>query len=257
MKTLEEMGYKIITPDEGYLACGYTGKGRLPEPETLVEYVEKELSPKDLKGKKVLVTAGPTREKLDPIRFLSNYSSGKMGYALARAASYRGADVTLVSGPTDLKTPIGVDVHSVESASEMKKEVLKNFDSQDMVFMAAAVADYRPKSISHNKIKKSDSKAEIELMRTDDILMEMGKKKREDQLLVGFAAETENIINNASIKLKKKNADYIIANDVSSNDSGIASDFNRVTILSNTEKKELPLKNKDELADDIIDYIKP
>ena len=255
MQTLDDLGYKIITPDEGYLACGYTGKGRLPEPEHLVEEVKRELSKKDLKNKKVLITAGPTRESIDPVRFLTNHSSGKMGYALAKAASYRGAEVKLISGPTELEPPLGAELIKVETAAEMKKEVFKNFDNSDLVIMAAAVSDYRPQSYSSQKLKKKDGDLSLDLERTTDILSELGKKKNDSQILVGFAAESENLLTNAQHKLRKKNADYIIANDISSKNIGFGSDKNQVSILSEKGSLQLPMLAKEKLSHKIFDYI--
>jgi len=255
LQTLEELGYKIITPDAGYLACGYQGKGRLPEPEMLVEEIKKELSKKDLDNKKILITAGPTREAIDPVRFLTNHSSGKMGYALARAASYRGAEVKLISGPTELKCPLDVELIRIESAAEMKDEVCKEADSADIVIMAAAVADYRPKKISQEKIKKSESNFELKLERTTDILFELGKNKKENQLLIGFAAESQNLIDNAQKKLREKQVDYIIANDISNKNIAFGSDKNQVSILSEEGSTKLPLLEKEKLAHKIFDYI--
>ena len=255
MSKLEELGFKIITPEAGYLACGYTGKGRLPEPETLVEAVEMELNKKDLKNKKVLITAGPTRQAIDPVRFLSNYSSGKMGYALAKKAALRGAEVVLISGPTSLEAPMGVEMYQVETVEEMKKAVFDEFDSSDITIMAAAVADYTPKNVNKEKIKKSSGNLLLELERTTDILAELGKKKKTEQLLIGFAAESSDLIKNAEEKLQKKNADYIIANDISSAEAGFASDENEITILSKYEQKNFPLQDKEELADKIFDYL--
>lgn len=255
LKTLEEFGYKIITPEAGYLACGYQGKGRLPEPERLVEEIKKELSKKDLQNKKILITAGPTREAIDPVRFLTNHSSGKMGYALARAASYRGAEVKLVSGPTELELPLGVELVSVESAEEMKKEVFKESDTADIIIMAAAVADYRPQKYSSQKIKKKDGNLNLNLERTTDILAELGKRKENSQLLIGFAAESENLLENAQQKLRKKQADYIIANDISNKNIAFGSDKNQVSILSEEGITKLPLLDKEKLAEKIFDYI--
>jgi phosphopantothenoylcysteine decarboxylase/phosphopantothenate--cysteine ligase len=246
MKILDDLGYNIITPDAGYLACGYTGKGRLPEPKKLVEKVKKELSKKDLKNKKVVITAGPTRESMDPVRFLTNHSSGKMGYALAQAASYRGAEVKLISGPSEVDTPLGVDLTTVETAAEMKEEVFAEFEDADIIIMAAAVSDYRPKEISAQKIKKSDGDLLLRLERTTDILAELGKKKKNSQLLVGFAAETENLLENAQKKLSKKQADYII---------GFGSDKNKVSILSEEISVQLPIAEKEKIANKIFDYI--
>jgi phosphopantothenoylcysteine decarboxylase/phosphopantothenate--cysteine ligase len=255
MKTLEELGYKIITPDAGYLACGYTGRGRLPAPERLVEGIKKELSQKDLKNKKVLITAGPTREAIDPVRFLTNYSSGKMGYALAKAASYRGADVKLISGPTNLESPLGVNLIKVKSAADMKNEVLKEAETADIIIMAAAIADYRPQEYSTQKIKKEDRALNINLERTTDILAELGKRKKNSQLLIGFAAESENLLENAQQKLRKKRADYIVANDISDKNIAFGSDKNKVSILSEEGSTKLPLMDKDKLAHKIFNYI--
>lgn len=255
LQTLEELGYKIITPDAGYLACGYEGQGRLPEPERLVEEVKRELSKKDLQNKKILITAGPTREAIDPVRFLTNHSSGKMGYALARAASYRGAEVKLISGPTELETPLDVDLIKVESAAEMKDEVFREADSADIIIMAAAVADYRPHEYSTQKIKKKDGDLNLNLERTTDILAKLGEKKDKSQLLIGFAAESENLLENAQQKLRKKQADYIIANDISKKNIAFGSDKNQVSILSKEGSTKLPLLEKEKLAHKIFDYI--
>jgi phosphopantothenoylcysteine decarboxylase/phosphopantothenate--cysteine ligase len=255
LKTLDELGYKIITPDTGYLACGYTGKGRLPEPKRFVEEVKRELAKKDLNNKKVVITAGPTRESIDPVRFLTNHSSGKMGYALAKAASNRGAEVKLISGPSELETPLGVDLTKIETAEELKKEVFNEFENADIIIMAAAVSDYRPKEVSSQKIKKSDGDLVLKLERTTDILAELGKIKKTSQLLIGFAAETENLLENAQKKLSKKQADYIIANDISNKNIAFGSDKNQVNILSEEGIIQLPLAEKEELAHKIFDYI--
>jgi len=255
LKTLDELGYKIITPDSGYLACGYTGKGRLPAPKRFVEEVKRELAKKDLNNKKILITAGPTRESIDPVRFLTNHSSGKMGYALAKAASYRGAEVKLISGPSELETPLGVDLTKIETAKELKEEVFNEFENADIIIMAAAVSDYRPKEVSSQKIKKSDGNLELKLERTTDILAELGKMKKTSQLLIGFAAETENLLENAQQKLRKKQADYIIANDISNKNIAFGSDKNQVNILSKEGSVQLPLAEKEDLAHKIFDYI--
>ncbi len=255
MKTLEDLGYKIITPDTGYLACGYTGKGRLPEPKRFVEEVKRELSKNDLKHKKVVITAGPTKESIDPVRFLTNHSSGKMGYALAKAASYRGAEVKLISGPSELDAPLGVDLKRVETAEEMKREVFNEFEDADIIIMAAAVSDYRPKDVSSQKIKKSAGDLILKLERTTDILAELGKIKKQSQLLIGFAAETEKLLENAQEKLIKKKADYIIANDITNKNIAFGSDKNQVSILSEKGITKLPLLEKEKLANKIFDYI--
>jgi phosphopantothenoylcysteine decarboxylase/phosphopantothenate--cysteine ligase len=255
MKTLADLGFNIITPDSGYLACGYTGKGRLPEPERLVEEVKRKLSKKDLKNKKVVITAGPTRESLDPVRFLSNYSSGKMGYALAKAASYRGAEVKLISGPSAVEVPLGVELAQIETAEEMKEAVFAEYKNADLVIMAAAVSDYRPQEIMTEKIKKSGENLVLKLERTTDILAELGKNKKSSQLLVGFAAESENLLENAQKKLSKKQADYIIANDISNQSIGFGSDKNQVSILSKEGIVKLPTADKEKLAHQILNYI--
>jgi len=255
MKTLADLGFNIITPDSGYLACGYTGKGRLPEPERLVEEVKRKLSKKDLKNKKVVITAGPTRESLDPVRFLSNYSSGKMGYALAKAASYRGAEVKLISGPSAVEVPLGVELAQIETAEEMKEAVFAEYKNADLVIMAAAVSDYRPQEIMTEKIKKSGENLVLKLERTTDILAELGKNKKSSQLLVGFAAESENLLENAQEKLSKKQADYIIANDISNQSIGFGSDKNQVSILSEESIVKLPTADKEKLAHQILNYI--
>lgn len=249
---LRDKGYKIIEPGTGVLACGYQGKGRLPEPVELVERILYELRSRELAGKKVLVTAGPTREPLDPVRYLSNYSSGKMGYALARAASFRGAEVILISGPTTLTPPLGVRYISVKTAREMEHEVKKYAPEQDIIIMAAAVADYRPVEFRAQKIKKRDKQGlNLELMPNPDILAGVGKNKREGQLLIGFALESENLIENALKKLEKKNLDMIIANHI----SAFAGDENEVTVINSTEKEKLPRMEKSELADTIMDRV--
>lgn len=255
MTVLAERGYQIISPAAGYLACGYNGKGRLPEPELLVEAVLKELSKKDLTGKNILITAGPTREAIDPVRFISNNSSGKMGYALAKAAAYRGADVTLISGPTALTPPVGVNYIAVKTAAEMKTEVNNNFSKSDITIMAAAVADYRPLQTNSEKLKKSAGNLKVELTRTTDILAEIAKNKRKDQLLVGFAAESQNLLANAQKKLEEKAADFIIANDISLPDLGFGSNNNKITILTGESKTTLPVQSKEKLAHKIFDYL--
>ncbi len=254
---LKNKNYKIITPSSGYLACGDVGAGRLPEPEKLVEHIKKEVSKKDFKGKKILVTAGPTREAIDPVRYLSNYSSGKMGYELAKIASYRGADVTLVSGPTNLEKPIGVDLININTAVEMRDKVMEISDEQDIIIKAAAVSDLKPKKYSNNKIKKRKTDIKnIELKSNPDILVELAKKKNEGQILVGFAAESESLIENSLLKLREKNLDMIIANDISKKDAGFQSDKNEVIFITKKEQNSLPLMSKAKVADRILDKIK-
>ncbi|MGM0436839.1 MAG: bifunctional phosphopantothenoylcysteine decarboxylase/phosphopantothenate--cysteine ligase CoaBC [Bacillota bacterium] len=257
MEYLKEKDYRIITPPAGYLACGDVGEGRLPEPDQLVENIKKELTKKDFKNKKILITAGPTREAIDPVRFISNYSSGKMGYELARMASYRGADVTLVSGPSQLEKPLGVNLINVKTAEEMNKAVNDIAKEQDIIIKAAAVSDLKPKNYNKNKLKKQDDKiTSIEVESTPDILAELGKNKPEDQILVGFAAESEYIIKNSLRKLKEKNLDMIIANDITRDDAGFQSDKNEVEILTKNTQKSLTLMEKIEIADTILDNIK-
>ena len=251
---LKKFGYTIIQPDDGHLACGYDGKGKLPQPSVLVEEVllaaAKE---KDLKGKKVLVNAGPTQESIDPVRYITNHSSGKMGYAVARVAAMRGADVTLVSGPTALSTPAGVKRIDITSAEDMYNAMTANSDNSDIIIMSAAVADYKPSVVADNKIKKSDSDMAIPLNRTKDILKTIGEKKRKDQVIVGFSMETENLIENSREKLTKKNADMICANSLTTEGAGYQVDTNIVTLITKDEEISLPLMSKDEVADSILD----
>ena len=250
--TLATDGYEFIEPSEGFLACGYVGKGRLEEPEKIVSLVDAFFQPKELplKGKKVVITAGPTRERIDPVRFLTNFSSGKMGYALAEAATKLGAETILVSGPVSLPVPSGVTVEHVESAEGMLQAVLHHFDDADIVVKTAAVADYRPKYVHEQKMKKQAGDATLELERTTDILMTLGQKKTH-QLLIGFAAETNDVEMYAKGKLAKKNADYIVANDVTREDSGFGTDTNTVVLIGkdnfehhfdNMSKKQLATK---------------
>jgi phosphopantothenoylcysteine decarboxylase / phosphopantothenate---cysteine ligase len=255
---LAEYGYQFIEPSEGYLACGYVGKGRLEEPEKIVELIQSSFvanSKKQLDGKTVLVTAGPTREKIDPVRFISNHSSGKMGYALAAEAKRQGANVILVSGPVRITPPDGVELIKVESAEDMFNAVMENFESADVIIKTAAVADYRPKYVYDQKVKKQDGDTTIELERTKDILFELGQRKK-NQLLVGFAAETNNVVDYAKKKLIKKNADMIIANNVKVEGAGFGTDTNIVTIVKKDGSiTELPLMSKSEVAEKIIEEV--
>ena len=255
MKTLSDYGMEVIEPATGYLACGDTGEGKMPEPEVLMEYIIKALTPKDMKGKKLLVTAGPTMEKLDPVRYISNHSTGKMGYAIARAAMLRGAEVTLVSGKTDIAPPMGVHVIDIVSAADMAKAVKDNADTQDIIIKAAAVADYRPKHASDEKLKKKDDEMTIELERTEDILGYLGAHKKEHQFLCGFSMETENMIENSRKKLEKKNLDLIVANNLKQSGAGFGTDTNIVTFLTKKDSVQLPIMSKDEVADKLLDYI--
>jgi phosphopantothenoylcysteine decarboxylase / phosphopantothenate---cysteine ligase len=248
---LFEMGYSFIEPNEGFLACGYVGKGRLEEPEKIVETLEaffKGTKDNVLEGKKILITAGPTREKIDPVRFITNHSSGKMGYALAEEAVKLGAEVYLVSGPVNLSKPKGVIFISVESAEEMYQAVMNQFGNVDAVIKTAAVADYRPKNASEHKIKKQPGDETIQLERTKDILFELGKRKQH-QILVGFAAETNNVEEYAQAKLMKKNADMIVANNVLTQGAGFGTDTNIVTVYKRDEEPlSLPMMTKNEVA---------
>lgn len=248
--TLSNDGYEFIEPSEGFLACGYIGKGRLEEPEKIASLVQAHFTPKQLplSGKKVVVTAGPTLERIDPVRYISNFSSGKMGYSMAEAAAQLGAETVLISGPVALDKPKGVKVIDVESAADMYEAVCAEYDDAAIVVKSAAVADYRPAIIHEQKIKKSDDDAVIELERTTDILQTLGEEKK-DQLLVGFAAETENVMTNGKRKLARKNLDYIIVNDVTNPDGGFGNETNVVTLLSKDGLNQpYPAMPKKELA---------
>ena len=256
LKILEHYGYEVIQPAVGLLACKDVGAGKMPEPETLLEYILREVAyEKDLKGKKILVTAGPTQEPIDPVRYLTNHSSGKMGYAIAKVCSMRGADVTLVSGKTAIKSPLFVDVVPVTTARDMYEAVTSRFDQQDIVIKAAAVADYRPKTISDQKVKKADGELSIEMERTDDILKYLGEHKREDQFLCGFSMETEHMLENSRKKLEKKNLDMIVANNVKVEGAGFAGDTNIVTLITKDDETQLPLLSKEETAVEIMNKI--
>ena len=249
-------GMHVIEPASGYLACGDTGAGKMPEPETLFEYILQELAcEKDLAGKKVLVTAGPTREAIDPVRYITNHSTGKMGYAIARAAARRGAEVTLVSGPVDLKAPMGVKLVPVVSAKDMFDAVTSVSAEQDAIIKAAAVADYRPAVVGAEKTKKSDGNMNIELERTDDILAWLGAHRREGQVLCGFSMETQNMLENSRAKLKKKHIDMIVANNLKVEGAGFGTDTNVVTIITEKMEKELPMMSKEEVADSLLSEI--
>ena len=256
LKKLEHYGYEVIQPAVGLLACKDVGAGKMPEPETLLEYILREVAyEKDLKGKTILVTAGPTQEPIDPVRYLTNHSSGKMGYAIAKVCSMRGADVTLVSGKTAIKPPLFVDVVPVTTARDMYEAVTSRFDQQDIVIKAAAVADYRPKTISDQKVKKADGELSIEMERTDDILKYLGEHKREDQFLCGFSMETEHMLENSRKKLEKKNLDMIVANNVKVEGAGFAGDTNIVTLITKDDETQLPLLSKEETAVEIMNKI--
>ena len=249
-------GMHVIEPASGYLACGDTGAGKMPEPETLFEYILQELAcKKDLAGKKVLVTAGPTREAIDPVRYITNHSTGKMGYAIARAAARRGAEVTLVSGPVDLKAPLGVRLVPVISAKDMFDAVTSVSAEQDAIIKAAAVADYRPAVVGAEKTKKSDGNMKIELERTDDILAWLGAHRREGQVLCGFSMETQNMLENSRAKLAKKNVDMIVANSLRTAGAGFGTDTNLVTVITKDGAEELELMSKDQVAHELLNRI--
>ena len=256
LKILEHYGYEVIQPASGYLACGDTGAGKMPEPQTLLAYIEKEIAcEKDLKGKKILVTAGPTQEAIDPVRYITNHSSGKMGYSVAKAAMLRGADVTLVSGRTAIEPPMFVKVVPIVTAKEMFDAVTSVSDEQDIIIKAAAVADYRPRYVSDEKVNKKDDDLALEMERTDDILAYLGAHKTKDQFLCGFSMETENMLENSRKKLKKKNLDMIIANSLKMEGAGFGGNTNVVTVITEDFEKELGKLTKEETADRILDQI--
>lgn len=255
LEKLRNYGYEVIDPASGYLACGDTGAGKMPEPTVLESYIMKNIAmEKDMAGKKVLITAGPTMEAIDPVRFISNHSTGKMGYALANIAMERGAEVTLVTGKTYIEKPDFVKIIDVKSAKEMFDAVDKEFDSQDIVIMSAAVADYRPKTVADEKIKKNDGEMAIELERTDDILGTMSKRKK-NQFLCGFSMETEHMLENSKNKLKKKNLDMICANNLKVEGAGFGTDTNVVTLITENESRQLPIMSKEQVANEILTEI--
>jgi len=252
---LNNHGYNVLEPGEGSLACGWEGKGRLPDTDIIIQEIEKTLSPDDLKGEKVLVTAGPTREYIDPVRFISNPSSGKMGYAVARAARKRGAEVILVSGIADIELPYGVNTIVVESAAQMYEAVVKLSDWASVVVKAAAVGDYSAKNYQKDKISKRSGSFSLELEKTKDILFELGKNKN-GKLLVGFAAETSNLVKKAKSKLKEKNLDMIVVNDVTKKDTGFSADTNSALILNSYgDIHEYDVMPKEQLANKIFDQV--
>lgn len=249
-------GMKVIEPACGYLACGDTGAGKMPEPEELFEYIMQEIAyEKDLAGKKILVTAGPTREAIDPVRYITNHSTGKMGYAIAQAAARRGAKVTLVSGPVSLSVPLGVKAVPVVSARDMFEAVTAVSEEQDVIIKAAAVADYRPPHVGTEKTKKKDGDMNIGLERTDDILAWLGAHRRDGQVLCGFSMETQNMLENSRIKLDKKNIDMIVANNLKVAGAGFGTDTNVVTILTRDGAEELELMSKEDVAHRLLDRI--
>ena len=256
LKTLEHYGYEVIQPASGYLACGDTGAGKMPEPETLLAYIEKEIAhEKDLQGKKILVTAGPTQEAIDPVRYITNHSSGKMGYAIAKAAMLRGAEVTLVSGRTAIEAPLFVNVVPIVTEKDMFEAVTGISNEQDIIIKAAAVADYRPAVVSSEKVKKKEGQMSIELERTDDILKYLGENKREGQFLCGFSMETQNMISNSRAKLERKNLDMVAANNVKEAGAGFQGDTNVLTLITQKEETSLPLMSKEDAANKLLDKI--
>lgn len=256
LQRLREFGMEVIEPDTGILACKAVGKGKLPSEEILLEYILREIHlEKDLEGKKVLVTAGATREAIDPVRFITNHSTGKMGYALAKVAMYRGAEVTLVSAPTQLQPPICVNLVRVESAEDMFREVKKLAPDMDIIIKAAAVADFTPVEYHEEKIKKKEGESTLELKRTQDILAYLGARRRQGQYICGFSMETENMIENSQQKLKDKHVDLIVANNLNTEGAGFASDTNIVTLIMEEGLVELPCMSKEEVAATIFDVI--
>lgn len=251
---LRRYGWEVIEPASGRLACGAVGKGKMPEPEDLLQHILRHLAlPHDLAGKRILVSAGPTQESLDPVRYLTNHSTGKMGYAIAKMSMLRGADVTLVTGPTNIAPPPFVNVVNVTSAQDMFNAVTENAPNSDYIFKAAAVADYTPAQYADNKLKKKDGDMSIPLMRTRDILAWLGENRREDQVICGFSMETENMIENSRAKLVKKNVDMICANNLKQDGAGFGVDTNIITIITKDDTIQLPLQSKETAANAIID----
>lgn len=256
IKKLQHYGMEVITPDTGYLACGDIGPGKMPSEQVLLEYILREVAhEKDMVGKKVLVTAGPTMEKIDPVRYISNHSTGKMGYAIAKHCMHRGAEVTLVTGKTDTPKPPFVNIIEITSAAEMAEAVKSRAAEQDIIIKAAAVADYRPAQVSDEKVKKKDGDLSIALERTEDILQYLGDHRREGQFLCGFSMETENMLENSRAKLEKKHVDMIVANNLKQAGAGFGTDTNVVTLITKDAIKELPLMSKDAVAKAILDTI--
>ncbi len=256
LKTLEHYGYEVIQPASGYLACGDTGAGKMPEPETLLSYILREIAKeKDLKGKKVLVTAGPTQEAIDPVRYITNHSSGKMGYALAKAAMLRGAEVTLVSGPCSITPPPFVKVVPVVTAKDMFDAVTSVSAQQDIIIKAAAVADYRPLKVFDEKVKKKNEEMSIALEKTDDILNYLGEHRTKEQFLCGFSMETQNMLGNSRAKLGKKHLDMVAANNLKVEGAGFQGDTNVLTLITQDEDVSLQLMSKEDAANVILDKI--
>lgn len=256
MDMLSEMGIEVIKPAVGMLACGDVGEGKLPSEQQLLDYILKETAcQKDMTGMKVLVTAGPTQESIDPVRYITNHSTGKMGYAIARVCMLRGADVTLVSGPVSITPPPFVEVIPVVSAKDMFDAVTKRADSQDIIIKAAAVADYKPAVVSDEKVKKADNEMSIALTRTDDILKYLGEHKKEGQFLCGFSMETQNMVENSRAKLEKKNLDMIAANNLKQSGAGFGTDTNIITLITKEKELQLEKMSKEDAAGRIIDEI--
>lgn len=256
LEKLRQYGMEIINPASGRLACGDVGAGKMPSEQVLLEYILKEIAyEKDMLGKKVLVTAGPTREKIDSVRYITNYSTGKMGYAIAKHCMQRGAEITLVTGETSIEPPSFVNVIEVTSAKEMFDAVKDNFEEQDIIIKAAAVADYTPSEQREGKIKKADVDLSIQLKRTDDILKYLGEHKKDGQLLCGFSMETENLIQNSRKKLEEKNADMIVANNLTTQGAGFATDTNVVVFITKDKVVEFPIMTKEEVAENMINFI--
>ena len=255
LEILKRYGMEVIDPANGYLACGDTGAGKMPDPEVLYEYIIKALTPKDMAGRKVLVTAGPTQEKLDPVRYISNHSTGKMGYAIARQAMLRGAKVTLVSGKVNLQPPMGVRMVPVVSAADMAQAVKADAQEQDIIIKAAAVADYRPAVTADEKLKKKDDEMSLVLVRTEDILAWLGAHRRPGQFLCGFSMETEHMLENSRAKLEKKKIDMIVANNLKQTGAGFGTDTNVVTLLTKEDTLTLPIMSKEEVADRLLTFI--
>ena len=256
LRKLQHYGFTVIKPDSGHLACGDTGEGKMPSEETLVEYVIHEIAhEKDMVGKNVIVSAGPTQEAIDPVRYITNHSTGKMGYEIAKAAARRGAKVTLVSGRTSLKAPLFVETINVVSAGDMFEAFKSRFKDNDIIIKAAAVADYKPKTVAENKIKKKDGDMSIDMDRTTDIIKYMGENRRKGQFICGFSMETENMLENSRAKLKRKNIDMIVANNLKVKGAGFGTDTNIVTMITHDDEKQLEIMSKDEVADKILDEI--
>ena len=256
LKKLEKYGMEIINPANGYLACGDTGAGKMPEPEVLLQYIIRTIAfEKDLEGKNVLVTAGPTQEAIDPVRFITNHSTGKMGYSIAENCARRGANVTLVTGPVAITPPMFVDVVNMTSAADMAEEVKKRATEQDIIIKTAAVADYRPSNPATEKKKKKDKDSSIELERTEDILAYLGANKKDGQFICGFSMETENMLENSRAKLEKKNVDMIVANNLKVKGAGFGTDTNVVTFITKDDCKELEIMSKADVANCLVSEI--